>query len=51
VRRRAAHVYHGAGVVLRCPHCDHALMTIVRTDLDIWISLVGVRVLRIASSQ
>jgi Family of unknown function (DUF6510) len=45
----AARVFRGAGVVLRCPQCDNALVTIVRSDLDIWISLVGVRVLKIAS--
>src|SRR6478752_6684810 len=24
----AAHVFRGAGVVLRCPHCDNVLVTI-----------------------
>jgi hypothetical protein len=26
----AIHVYRGAGTVLRCPHCDNALVTIVK---------------------
>jgi hypothetical protein len=28
----ATHVYRGAGFVLRCPHCETALMTLVRGD-------------------
>jgi hypothetical protein len=27
-----AHVYTGAGVVLRCPHCNHVLVTVARTS-------------------
>ncbi|HEX6702692.1 MAG TPA: DUF6510 family protein, partial [Gaiellaceae bacterium] len=26
----AIHVFRGAGIVLRCPHCDNALVKIVR---------------------
>ena len=26
----AIHVYRGAGIVLRCPHCDNTLAAIVR---------------------
>ena len=43
----AVHVFHGAGVVLRCPHCHNTLVTIVRSDVDITIGLGGVRVLKI----
>jgi hypothetical protein len=43
----AVHVYRGAGVVLRCPHCDNTLMTIVKSDTSVWISAAGVRRLRI----
>ena len=28
----AAHVFRGAGVVLRCPHCHNTLMTIVTDE-------------------
>jgi hypothetical protein len=42
-----AHVFRGAGVVLRCPHCHNVLATIVRSDVDIRIGLGGVRVLKI----
>ena len=43
----ALHVFRGAGVVLRCPHCDNALMTIVRDDTRVWIGFPGVRLLRV----
>lgn len=42
-----ARVFRGAGIVLRCPHCDNTLATIVKTDTDIRLSLSGVRTLRI----
>jgi len=45
----AVRVFRGAGVVLRCPHCDHTLATIVRTAGDIRISLAGVRTLEIST--
>jgi hypothetical protein len=41
------HVFRGAGVVLRCPHCDSVLLTIVKSDADIRIGLSGVRMLTI----
>lgn len=44
----AVHVYHGAGIVLRCPHCDNALGTIVRAETRLWIDLQGVRTLEIS---
>ncbi len=43
----SVHVYQGAGLVLRCQHCDAALATIVKSDTDTWISLVGLRTLKI----
>lgn len=43
----AVHVYRGAGVVLRCPHCENVLMTIVKSDTSAWISAAGVRRLQI----
>jgi Zn finger protein HypA/HybF involved in hydrogenase expression len=45
----AIHVFRGAGIVLRCPHCDNALVKIVRDDdTRVWISFQGVRTLEIA---
>ena len=29
----AAHLYRGAGIVLRCPHCDNVLAKIVKKRL------------------
>jgi Family of unknown function (DUF6510) len=43
----AIHVYRGAGTVLRCPHCDNALVTIVEADRRVWIGLPGVRTLQV----
>jgi Family of unknown function (DUF6510) len=44
----AIHVFRGAGYVLRCPHCDNALVTIVRADERMWIGFPGVRTLELA---
>jgi hypothetical protein len=44
----AAHVFVGAGVVLRCPHCGNALAKIVKGETDTWITLSGMRTLRLA---
>jgi hypothetical protein len=43
----AVHVYRGAGVVLRCPHCGNALGTIVQGGTRTWIALTGTRALEI----
>jgi hypothetical protein len=43
----AAHVYQGAGAVLRCPHCDEALVKIVRGDDRMWIAFPGVETLEV----
>jgi hypothetical protein len=45
----AVHVYRGAGVVLRCPHCTNVLGTIVESRTRTWITLGGTRVLGIGS--
>ena len=42
----AVHVFRGAGTVLRCPHCDYALVKIVKTATEVWISFAGVRTLK-----
>ncbi len=44
----AMHVYRGAGIVMRCPHCDNALVRIVKDDTRVWIGLQGVRTLQVA---
>jgi recombinational DNA repair protein (RecF pathway) len=43
----AVHVYRGAGVVLRCPHCTKVLARIVQGRTRAWITLEGARVLEI----
>lgn len=45
----AVRVFRGAGVVLRCPHCDNALAKIVKDDARIWIALTGMRTLEIGT--
>jgi hypothetical protein len=44
----AAHVYRGAGIVLRCPHGDNVLAKIVKNESRIWIDLTGIRTLEVA---
>jgi hypothetical protein len=43
----AAHVYRGAGIVLRCARCDGALVTIVKSNSQMWMSFSGLRTLNI----
>jgi hypothetical protein len=43
----AVRVYCGAGFVLRCPHCDNVLATLVECEADIRIALRGLRNLKI----
>ena len=43
----ATHVFRGAGVVLRCPHCENALVTIVKDGPRVWIGYAGVRTLQV----
>ena len=44
----AAHVFRGAAVVVRCPTCGNALMTMLKTDTRIWIGFVGIRTLEVS---
>lgn len=44
----AMHVFRGAGIVLRCPHCQHPLVKIVRDETRLWIDFTGVRTLEVA---
>ena len=41
---------HGMGAVVRCPHCDNALIRIARGSMGrYWLDLRGVRVLQITA--
>lgn len=40
-------VFQGAGIAMRCPHCDAVLMTIVRDDGRVWIGFPGLRTLHV----
>ena len=44
----AVHVFRGAGVVLRCPHCDNVLAKIVKSDSRVWIDSTGIRTLEVS---
>jgi Family of unknown function (DUF6510) len=44
----AAHLYRGAGIVLRCPHCDNVLAKIVKNDSRVWIDVARIRTLEVA---
>ena len=44
----AVHVYRGAGIVLRCPHCRYTLAKIVKNDSRVWIDLTGLRTLEVS---
>jgi hypothetical protein len=44
----ALRLFHGAGMVMRCPGCDTAVVTIAGDDARLWVGLAGIRVLRIA---
>ena len=41
----AVHVFRSAGVVLRCPHCDHVLAKIVKRGGQACVDLGGFRAL------
>jgi hypothetical protein len=43
----ATHVFRGAGFVLRCPHCDDALVALVQGGGRLWIGFRGIRTLQI----
>ena len=44
----AAHAFRGAGIVLCCPHCDNALVKIVRSEKRVWIGFPGMKSLEAA---
>ena len=43
----ALHVFRGAGIVMRCPHCDNVLLTIVNDDTRVSIGFAGLRTLHV----
>jgi hypothetical protein len=43
----ALHVFRGASVVMRCPHCDNVLLTIVMDHKRVSISFAGLRTLQV----
>lgn len=43
----ALHVYRGAGIVMRCPHCESTIVTIVEAGTHLWISFAGIRTLKV----
>jgi Zn finger protein HypA/HybF involved in hydrogenase expression len=44
----AVRVYRGAGVVLRCPHCDNTLAKIVKDGARMWVAFPGMQALEVA---
>jgi Zn finger protein HypA/HybF involved in hydrogenase expression len=43
----ATHVFRGAGIVMRCPHCGNTLATIVAGERGMSIGLGGIRSLQV----
>ena len=47
----AVRIYRGAGIVLRCPHCDNVLAKIAKKDSRLWLDCQGIRTLEVAGYQ
>jgi hypothetical protein len=47
----ATHVYRGAGIVVRCPHCGNVLAKIVKDEGRVWIAFPGVRILEVTVDE
>jgi ribosomal protein S27E len=45
------HVFRGAGIVMRCPHCDRVLVTVVEGDARVWVGFSGLRTLGVAPPE
>jgi Zn finger protein HypA/HybF involved in hydrogenase expression len=43
----AVHLYRSAGLVLRCPHCESVLLTLVEGRGRVWVDLRGLRSLEL----
>ena len=44
----AVRVYRAAGYVLRCPHCEAVLATLVSDGRRTWLNLRGLRTLEVS---
>jgi hypothetical protein len=47
----AARLYVGAGMVLRCPHCDHVLVTVARDESRVWLGFPGAMTMELLVEQ
>ena len=43
----AMRVFRGAGIVMRCPHCDNVVAKIVEAGTRIWMNFGGMQALEI----
>jgi hypothetical protein len=43
------HVYHGAGIVVRCASCDGVMLRVTRSPSRLWLDLRGTASLEVAS--
>jgi hypothetical protein len=43
----AMHVFRGAGIVMRCPNCDNAVVKIVIDGTRMWMNFTGMQTLEI----
>ena len=43
----ALYAFRGAGIVMRCPHCDNTLVTILKDGARVRIGFAGVRTLQV----
>ena len=43
----AMHVFRGAGIVMRCPDCGHAMAKIVEDGTRMWLNFGGMQALEI----
>jgi hypothetical protein len=44
------HVFRGAGIVMRCPHCDRVLVTFVQEDARVRVGFSGLSTLEMPLS-
>ena len=43
----AMHVFRGAGIVMRCPHCENVMAKVVEAGTRIWMNFGGMQSLEI----
>jgi Family of unknown function (DUF6510) len=44
-------VFRGAGIVMRCPHCDNVVATIIEAGTRMWMNSGGIKHLKSSSEQ